>query len=377
MKILWVTKLTEKDQFRRTQLEISEALRRRGHAVSLILARHLSEKKQIKKNIIYLPTINFRIISGAIYGIIIFLYLPLLIKKKKIDIVIVSCDTIWSPFLLTFKLYHIPIILDVRSLPIDKDRSLLAGISLYFSRYLVDGLTTITSELGEILKKKYHLQDKKIGIWSSGFSQNLLNDSQNQMSVGNKINSQKFVLLYHGTYSPTRGIENLIRSIAELDDVMKKNVKLLLVGMPQNKKTDLTKLCKELNITEEIDIIPPVHNKKILMYIKSSDVGIIPLPPNNEWWRVSVPLKTLEYLAMGKPIIATNIPFHKRIFDKGKCGVLLENSEPKSIATAIFFLYKNREKLDEMGRIGREIVEKHYTWDKKALDLEKFIKTIL
>ena len=165
MKIFWLTKLTDKDQFRRTQLEMSEALRKRGHIVSLILARHFSDEKQTQKNIIYLPIINCRIISGLIYGIIVFFYLPLLIKKKKINIVIVSGDTIWSPFFISFKLYHIPIILDIRSLAIDRDKSLLTDISFYFSKYLFDGYTTISCELKEILKKKYNLQEKKIGIW--------------------------------------------------------------------------------------------------------------------------------------------------------------------------------------------------------------------
>jgi len=378
MKIFWLTKLSDKDQYRRTQLEISEALRKRGHIVSLIFARHFSEKKQIQKNIIYLPTINCRIISGFIFGIIIFFYLPLIIKKKKADLVIVSGDTIWNPFLLSFKPYDIPIILDIRSLPIDRDKSsLLTDISFYFSKYLFDGYTTISRELKEILKKKYHLQDKRIGIWSSGVSKDLLNNSLNQQAIDNKIDTHKFVLINHGTYSPTRGIENLIRSIAELNDFMKKNIKLLLIGIPIEKKIDLTTLCEELKLTEEIDIIPPVDNEKIPQYIRSSDIGIIPLPPNNQWWQVSVPLKTLEYLAMSKPIIATNIPFHHRIFEKGNCGVLIENNEPKTIANAIIFLYKNREKLDEMGRKGREIVEKYYTWEKSAIDLEEFINKII
>ncbi len=378
MNIIWLTKLTDKDQFRRTQMEMSKVLIKRGHSVSLIFARHFTEKKQTQKNIIYIPTINCRILSGVIYGIIILLYLPLLLKKKKIDIVVVSGDTIWSPFILTLKLFHIPIILDLRSLSIDRDRSLLVDMSLYLSRYLFDGFTTITPELGEILKKKYHIQDEKIGLWSSGFSKDLFGEPENQAINDNKIDTHKFVLLHHGTYSPTRGIENLIRSIAELDDFTKKYIKLLLVGIPQNKKTEIVSLCEELNITEKIDIISPVDNEKIPQYIQSCDVGVIPLPPNNQWWRVSVPLKTLEYLAMSKPIIATSIPFHKRLFENGLCGILIDDNEPKTIANAIIYLYKNIEKLYEMGKTGREIVEKYYTWDRSALDFEKFIKkTIL
>ena len=40
-------------------------------------------------------------------------------------------------------------------------------------------------------------------------------------------------------------------------------------------------------------------------------------------------------------------------------------------------LYQNKEKLNEMGKKGKEIVEKYYTWDRKAFELEEFLKTIL
>jgi hypothetical protein len=40
-------------------------------------------------------------------------------------------------------------------------------------------------------------------------------------------------------------------------------------------------------------------------------------------------------------------------------------------------MYQNREKLDEMGRTGKEIVQSCYTWDSIACDVEKFLKDIL
>ena len=375
MNIIWFTKLTDKDSFRNTQVMISEALRKQGNEVTLILARHFTDKKEHQDGVLYLPTVNVRLLSGLVYGFIISLYLPSLLKNKKVDIIMVSGDTIWSPFLLFFKIYQIPVILDIRSLPIDTDTILLKDISFYLSRYLTDGLTTITPELADVLKKKYHLRDKKIGIWSSGFSKAQFNISQENMTKNHF--SDKFVLLHHGTYSPTRGIEELIRSIAEVDDPLKMKLKLLLVGIPQNKIEELTTLCKELDLDEQVEIISPVDISKIPLYIQACDIGIIPLPPNNEWWRVSVPTKTLEYLAMGKPIIATKIPFHQKIFDLATCGILLETNTPKEIANGIMFLYQNKEKLYEMGKHGKEIVETYYSWERQATELEKFLKTIL
>ena len=52
MKILWVTKLTDQDPFRSTQLGMSEALRKRGHEITLIITKHFTEKKSPQKDIL-------------------------------------------------------------------------------------------------------------------------------------------------------------------------------------------------------------------------------------------------------------------------------------------------------------------------------------
>jgi len=167
----------------------------------------------------------------------------------------------------------------------------------------------------------------------------------------------------------------LIRSLAEVSEPIKKKLKLMLVGIPDTVTQKLTDLSSELHLDAQVEIHPPVNINKIPGYIQACDVGIIPLPPENVWWRVSVPLKTLEYLAMGKPIIATKIPFHQKIFERTTCGVLVDTNSPKDIANAIMYLYQHKDMLPEMGKHGKEIVETYYSWDYKASELESFLKT--
>lgn len=354
---------------------MSEALRKKGHDVTLILARDFSEKKVNKEGIVYLPTVDAKILSGLLFGFIVFFSLPKFFKNKKTDILVISGDTIWTPFLVLLKMFTIPIVLDLRSLPIDSDTIRLKNISLYISRYTTDGITTITPELADILKKKFHLQDKKIGIWSSGFSKIQFNETGIH-SLQNKRDGE-FILLHHGTYSPSRGIEELIHSLTFLDDSLKDKIKVLLVGIPDNKIEEITHLTKTLKVSNQVEIIPPVDIEKIPSYIQYCDVGVIPLPPDNEWWQVSVPLKTLEYLAMGKPIIATNIPFHKKIFKECDCGILLNSNKPEEIAQAVQTLYLKRDRLNDIGKKGKEFVEKYYSWEHQATELEEYLKQLV
>jgi len=379
MKIYWITELSINTRHKSSRFELAEALRNRGHEVTLIIQRKSGEKKIINDEIITFPTIPYPIVSKFIYGAILFFYLPLFIRNKKIDVILIDGADVWLPFLISLKFLNIPLILDIRTTAIKRSpHTILLVTSLYLSKLLVRGLTTITPEVKDILIKRYKIKENNIGIWTSGVA---IDKFRKNTTIPDSLKdirkTKSFILMYHGSYAPYRGIENTITSLQYLGAELRKKIVLIFVGFDAKKNRELATYCSQLGFNEEIRFISQVAYEMMPSYLSVCDVGIIPLPPENEYCWESSPLKTLEYLAMSKPIIATNIPFHKRIFNEGECGVLIENNEPETIAKAIQYLYENRRKLDEMGKVGREIVEYYYTWDKKALDLEKFIKTIL
>jgi glycosyltransferase involved in cell wall biosynthesis len=160
-----------------------------------------------------------------------------------------------------------------------------------------------------------------------------------------------------------------------LDSKLKDKIRLIIIGSSSIKIiNNLLKMIEEKKLKNQIYILPPVEYSKISKYIINADVGVIPLPLDYIFWQVSAPLKTLEYLAAKKPIIATKIPFHQKIFDKGNCGILLDNATPHIIADGINQMYNKRKELKNMGKIGREIVYNYYTWDYMAKELEIFLK---
>jgi glycosyltransferase involved in cell wall biosynthesis len=377
MNIYWITKLSDKNPFRSTQLGASEGLRKRGHKVTLFFIRNFNDKKSNTDEINYIPIIDKPLFSGLVFGLILFFYFPFLSKKNKVDMVIIDGDQIFSPFIIMMKLMHIPIVWDIRSLPIDCDKSLLHDISFYLTNYLANALTTITPELKNFLQKTYNLYDKKIGLWPSGVSMQTFSVDNAPLKSPNTVKKNKFTLIHHGTYSPTRGIEELIQSIKQIPNSIRNDIQLLLVGIPKEKIQDLYALAKQLNVEKQITIILPVKLKEIPAYIQSADVGVIPLPPENKWWKVSVPLKTLEYLAMAKPIIVTDIPFHRKIIQECKCGRIAQTGNPEDIAKEITYLYEHQNELAIMGEKGQRLIENKYTWENIACYLETFINEIL
>jgi len=118
-----------------------------------------------------------------------------------------------------------------------------------------------------------------------------------------------------------------------------------------------------------------VDYAEVPKYIAMCDVGIVPLP-DLPYWRFQCPLKLLEYLAMKKVVIVTDIPAHRAIIGKEKCGIYISSVKPIGIAKSITYAYNNKEKLGKWGEIGRTIIKQEYTWEKVARDLENYLLSI-
>lgn len=68
----------------------------------------------------------------------------------------------------------------------------------------------------------------------------------------------------------------------------------------------------------------------------------------------------IEAMAFCKPVIATNVAGPLDIITE-QTGILVPVNDPKSLANAILFLADNPEVRDNMGKAGRERVEKYFT----------------
>jgi glycosyltransferase involved in cell wall biosynthesis len=84
-------------------------------------------------------------------------------------------------------------------------------------------------------------------------------------------------------------------------------------------------------------------------------------------------LKLLEYLAMEKVVVATNIPANREIIGDSKCGIYVNSSDPEEVARGIAFAYKNQGRLKLWGSFGRAIIEEKYTWEKVAENFRDYL----
>jgi glycosyltransferase involved in cell wall biosynthesis len=88
-------------------------------------------------------------------------------------------------------------------------------------------------------------------------------------------------------------------------------------------------------------------------------------------------MSLVEAMMHRLPVIATRIGGMPFIVEDGSSGHLVEPANPAALARAICDILENPEKARDMGRIGRQIAESRFTWEKSADTLLHHYQTLL
>lgn len=320
-------------------------------------------------NIIEVPYLNIPYFGSFFFNIGTFLKL----RSLDFDVIIVNPGLFITAYL--YKRLHkkSKIVLDIRSIPVDS-----SGLRIYINKaYLkfslnsdiLSGITIITKPMFNYLKKGnlVNLQ-LPVAFWSSGVNRSIFKPMDNKCSKYLE-KSDKLIITYHGTLSQNRGIHNLIKAVYLLIKEGFDNLRLLLVGSGKDEDYFKEEVIR-LGIKDYVKFTGLVPYNKVPSVISIADLAVIPLP-KSEWWEYQSPIKIFEYLAMGIPMIATDLQAHRHISDS--ISLIPENS-PETISHYI----KTFVKLDSNSRKKlKEIAIKdsaNYTWENQANILSQYLE---
>jgi glycosyltransferase involved in cell wall biosynthesis len=357
---------------------------------TLLIGMRSRERLKLEENtnlrLIQIPIRFFPIVSELIYLIVFAFVLPVHILCSNPDFVIMDSElsilgSITGVFVSKFK--KTKFVLDIRSTPVYVQsfrgtlQRLQFDVSVFFARGLFSGITIITPMMKEEICKKYVIEPKKVGVWTSGVSESLFDPALWAISgKGLRVKlglSDSFVVFYHGHLTAARGIPEIVEATRILAQKRNNFVLFLLGDGP------VVPMIKSLIMKENIEKNVIIHNavsySEVPKYVSMSDVCIIPLP-DNPLWRFQSPLKLLEYLSMEKVVIATDIPAHRRVVGNAECCLYLSSMDTKEIIKLFEFAQLHKAKFDNWGKSGRKIVLKEYTWKKVAQDFQNYLVSI-
>lgn len=382
MKILWFPRLQfDIDKFHiTTWREMCKELKHLDNDVRIAIGGPY-DKDVFDKDYIPVPIIRvkfLRILSFWICGFFQFIIQYLIFKP---DLVILNQLTTWFSLPLIFlpKRWRALIVVDSRS-PLynqyvakpglrDVVFKIYTRLSYLYCKHCLDGITVITSYYRKKICQDLKIAPSFVGVWTSGVDVARFSPDKYVGNVRPSFLEGKFVVMQHGQLSYNRGLIETVKALAKMEGVC-----LVLVGGVIKNDTvedEILKLSKLFHLEERVYIIPPVPHEDIPRYISYCDCAIMAYP-DIDYWNYNNPIKLLEYLAMGKVVIATDMWTFREVLGDKRCGYYIKENSPECIVDAIKYCFNNRGLLQEWGKEGIDIANERYTWRKQAKNLLDF-----
>jgi len=382
--------------------DFGKELSRRGHNVTIFASSfHYSLLKEIKSHnnnylieninnnfkFIWIKTFPYkknnwrRVLNMLSYAWRVYKLSPVLVKNCKInkpDVVIGSTVHLFAA-LAALKLsqkYKVSFMFEIRDLwpqtMIDmgtwNDSDLRSKFFKALENKLVKSakaIITLSPLTKDYLWRKYSY--KKVFYIPNGVRIEAFSKSQNV-----SLSNTSFNIIYAGGIDKVHGLGKLIKA-AEILRKRKVNViKIKIIGDGKMKM-------KYMEETKNRGL----DNIKWLSSVKKEDIPKIFLKADALFLSTAKVLygsenKLFDYLAAGRPIVAAVYTRHNDPIERLNCGISVPSDDPRALAEAIIKLYNMpKEERQEMGKRGREYVEKYHNIPILVNKLERIFEEFL
>ena len=260
---------------------------------------------------------------------------------------------------LVSKILGKPLILDVHDVAPN-------AIYIQYERLMcsaADLIVATSPEMREYMKK----YNKNIVVIENG-----VNIREVSAYVCNKKPKEPIVG-FLGSLTPQHGVGYLIEAFRHV--LQKVDGRLVIIGDGRERK-NLEKLAKEHGIADNIEFTGFLPREKVYETLACADVLVAPFPSGREF-KTNLPLKILEYLALGNPVVVTRIPVLQRIAEESEACLVAEPMNSIDISDKILEILKmKKEDRENMGKKGMNYV-KEYDWGNLAKKFETELMQVL
>lgn len=225
---------------------------------------------------------------------------------------------------------------------------------------------------------KNKIKHVNVGIDTSAFKPlNISSDRLNQIKTNLGIPGEKKVVFFAGDMAPWKGLDIFIKSITELNkkrsDIVGLVAEKSMFECKQKRMSQISNLIKQ-NCAEKLIYFTGRHARISELY-GISDVVVYPYL--SFFSLMDTPLSLLEAMAMGKPIIATNIGGFSQLIEHKKNGILVEPNDSKELVNSILYMIENAEDAKRMGFEASRLIEQKFKVDIMVDKIEKIYKELV
>ncbi len=325
------------------------------------------EYYNLKRNfpVVYLPTVDLFSVPvlkfAAFYvSFIVFSFsslIYLLLRAKKSDFLYTneSLPLLFVSFFFPNTVYEIHV------LPEKK----FFFFKLLFSR--AHKFVSINRWKAEEAKKIFKIAEENITCEPSAVDIDEFNIKISQEEAREKLGlpADKKIVLYTGHLYGWKGVDTLAESVDYLPD----NALVIFVG---GTDFDIGRFKEKYGHNKKIMIAGFKLHQEMPLWQKAADVFVLPNTAKENISKFyTSPMKLFEYMASGRPIIASDLPSIREILNENN-SVLVEPDNPKELAEGIKEVLQDRQLGDRISKQAFSDV-REYTWKKRAERIGRFL----
>ena len=184
----------------------------------------------------------------------------------------------------------------------------------------------------------------------------------------------RFVALFAGNFGLVQGLETLIAAAAQLQS-SDSDVLIALVGDGADKRR-LQAQVNAQGLAHRIQFIERQPQEKIAAFLAAADVLLVHLK-RSELSHYVIPVKTLAYLAAGRPILMAIDGAAAHLIKEAGAGLVIPPEDPAEMARAIRSLHDMPlYERAAMGQRGRDYLVPHFSTHKVIPQYEALLQRV-
>ena len=178
--------------------------------------------------------------------------------------------------------------------------------------------------------------------------------------------ADRFDVAFVGSLKPWHGVDVLLRAFERIRGSIS-GARLLIIG-DGPVRPEVEEMRSRLG-EEAILMAGAVPHQEIPHWLDRADVGVAPYPELDDFY--FSPLKVVEYMAAGLPVVASSVGQLRSLVQDGKTGLLVRPGDAESLASALVRLAEDRKLRLRMGRRARERAERRHDWSRVTDRIER------
>jgi glycosyltransferase involved in cell wall biosynthesis len=171
------------------------------------------------------------------------------------------------------------------------------------------------------------------------------------------------IIGFVGSMGHLDGLDLLLQALHHLKhELGRQDWYAVLVGSG-DARSGLAAQAERLGLSDQVRFTGHLPDSEFLALLCAADICVDP-DPSNPFNDRSTMIKMMEYMALGKPIVAFDLPEHR--VTAGEAALYARPNDTADFARLVAALIDDPARRARLGRIGRARVERHWAWPEQV-----------